>query len=275
MTRRSLALRSLAAFLAVAAVLLALGSCWPQRATARTPEYRVLLPRVMSSEAPWERGAAMDDWHPESCADLNALHVSWLYDWGTGGGNYCPLYEYVPMAWGRTYTTPTLTGNSAWLLGMNEPNNCNIGGSCVTPAEAATDWHYLEATGRLLVSPAPLNLGGDTWLDDFLALCAGCRVDAIGVHFYAWYNCTTTAVTNLEAYLLTIEARYPGMPLWLTEYGCREDNAGFLALVLPFVEVHTYRNAVWTMYPYTGWLTLFDAHGDLTELGLLYRGVMP
>lgn len=256
-------------------------------AAARTPQYRVLLPRVLSSESPWERGGAAG-WYvgheADVCPDLHTLHAAWWYDWGTGNAAFCEGVEYVPMIWGRDFVTATLTGNSRWLLGFNEPNLPTQ--AWMTPEEAVSLWRHLEDTGRLLVSPAVYadyncNPCGN-WLERFMTLCAArlptpCRVDVIALHWYGMgggVECGPEGVARLEAYLAMRAAEYPGYPLWLTEWACRWGEAEFAAAALPAVERYTARSAAWEMYEYPGWQPLLR-DGALTPYGVIYAGVMP
>lgn len=260
--------------LALAALVFALAT--PPARPAAGPVY--LVP-VMGGGA-WPRGAAVPYPYRHAavlCNHLSALHAQWWYDWDTVGGELCAGREFVPMIWGRITATPTLTGDSAWLLGFNEPNL--PGQSNLSPAEAAALWPLLEATGRKLVSPAVYagsNYAGDTWLEDFLAACAGCRVDAIALHWYGWADCGPAAVAAFESYLSQRAAQYPGVPLWLTEYGCQADEAGFADAALTIADRYAARHSLWALYTeeYPPWEGLADG-AYLSHLGGIFAGGPP
>ncbi|AKT36458.1 glycoside hydrolase family protein [Chondromyces crocatus] len=188
-----------------------------------------------------------------SQADMLALSpaVSWWYNWthvpdeGVRPDAYTTIgVEYVPMVWGgggldaarATQIADEMPGGVRFLLGFNEPNfgeQANLSAS-----EAAALWPHVEAIasarGLELVSPAVNYCGGScqetdpfTYLDDFFAACAGCRVDAIGVHIYT--ACQGDG-TNKARWLIDQIERYKArfdQPIWLTEFAC--DNAGSLA----------------------------------------------
>lgn len=240
---------------------------------------RVYLVPIAGGGA-WGRGAAVPYPYRHTtvlCNHLSQLHAAWWYDWGLAPGVECAGREFVPMVWGAITATPKLAGDSPWLLGFNEPNLA--GQSNLTPAEAAGMWPLLEATGRRLVSPAVYagaNYGGDTWLEDFLAACAGCRVDAIGLHWYGWTDCGPAAVTALESYLAQRAAEFPGVPLWLTEWGCQADEAGFADAAIPIADRYAQRHALWALYTemYPPWEGL-AAGPYLSHLGSVFAGGPP
>jgi hypothetical protein len=72
---------------------------------------------------------------------------------------------------------------------FNEPDNS--GQAAMTPQQAADAWkqHIQPYAGRVkLVSPAITNGAppsmGTGWMDQFIAACTGCTIDAIAVHIY-------------------------------------------------------------------------------------------
>ncbi len=165
--------------------------------------------------------------------DMNALKagVGWFYGWTTGpsaaakpvmaGANM----EFVPMIWNGSFKVAdavnAIPAGAKYLLGFNEPNfgtQANL-----TPAKAAELWPQIEqiaAQKQLqIVSPATNYCAGNcnqtdpfVWLDDFFKACPNCKVDYVGVH---WYACTLDAlkdhVTKMKKY---------NKPLWVTEFAC-------------------------------------------------------
>jgi hypothetical protein len=183
-----------------------------------------------------KRGIAYGD---NTKADLAALSagIGWWYNWSAspdatlGTTDYAALgVEFVPMIWGGSFNTTTLAtqvpAGAKYLLTFNEPN---FGAqSNLTPTQAAALWPQIEAFATAhdlkIVSPALNYCGGScnetnpfTWLDDFFAACAGCRVDYVAAH---WYACSTSALTG---YLGEYESKYT-QPIWLTEFSCLDGS---------------------------------------------------
>lgn len=200
-----------------------------------------------------KRGVAYGHHSP---ADLAALSpgVSWWYNWAfvpdqeLADGSYRQLdVEYVPMIWGagsdRTAAATDIPSGARTLLGFNEPNfgsQANLSAS-----DAAALWPELEdiadARGLDLVSPAVNFCGGDcqetdpfAYLEEFLAACRGCRVDALGIHVYV--GCHPDGDNHAEwliNHVETYKSRF-SQPLWLTEFAC--DDADSEAEQLAFLE---------------------------------------
>jgi hypothetical protein len=85
-----------------------------------------------------------------------------------------------------------IAGGASHLLGFNEPDlpaQANL-----SPQAAADAWkqHIQPYAGRAkLVSPAITNGPppmGTGWMDQFLAACNGCTIDAIAIHIYSPVN---------------------------------------------------------------------------------------
>lgn len=275
------------AWLALLAILLSLPGSGPSAASAPKPAttYAVYLPGLVNDTATWPRGTSVCCNGTQTlCTDLNQIHASWYYNWSLSEPRQCSA-EFVPMQWGHTNVTPTVTGNSEWLLGPNEPNNCwdPSASECQSPEAVASQWHYLEGTGRKLVGPSVFaaNDYSDTWLEQFMAECAaigGCRIDAIGLHWYDWRG--TCDVAELEAYLAMRREQFPGIPFWVTEWGCVNGELAYAEQAIPVIEQYLGadgRQAIWTLYTegyYPRWEPLIR-DGALTPLGRLYRGDVP
>jgi hypothetical protein len=80
-------------------------------------------------------------------------------------------------------------GGTQCAFRFNEPDNG--GQAAMTPQQAADAWkqHIQPYAGRVkLVSPAITNGAppsmGTGWMDQFLAACTGCTIDAIAIHIY-------------------------------------------------------------------------------------------
>lgn len=235
-----------------------------------------------------------------SQADQAALSpgVSWWYNWAfvpdqaLAGGSYLDLdVEYVPMIWGagsdREAAMDDIPDDARALLGFNEPN---FGSQAdMSAADAAALWPELEAIADahdlLLVSPAVNFCGGDCqdtdpfdYLDDFLAACTDCRVDALGIHIYV--GCNPSGENHAEwliNHVETYKSRFPH-PLWLTEFACddaanEDEQLGFLEDAVEYLENEP-RIARYAWFagradnvPY---VDLLGADGELTALGQRY-----
>ncbi len=208
------------------------------------------------------------------CGDIAALGARWFYDWNYK--NPCPdsQAEFVPMAWSiRALPQPSQLPKSEWLLGPNEPNY--KGQAVASPQDVVIAWPALEATGRKLASPAvsacenPKNTNclNPLWLEQFMALCTKCRIDAIAVH---WYGCNVNA---LAAYLDKRASQFK-KPLWLTEWSC-PNSAGnpvaFMQKALPVVQARVARYA-WFATRTENWPDLGPllVGNKLTPLGSVY-----
>src|SRR3989338_8678886 len=131
---------------------------------------------------------------------LNALNISWYYNWREGGKIHANGV-FVPMVWRQdTIDEAEVIYQSSSkkfpvLLAFNEPNNPGMASRdppqvLLTPAEAASYWDRLTAISTRISAPAPSdgpNGGADgSWLDAFMKLTAdkGKRVDFVTLHWY-------------------------------------------------------------------------------------------
>jgi Glycosyl hydrolase catalytic core/Malectin domain len=228
------------------------------------------------------------------CADLVTFNVSWYYTWG-----YTPAciagvkgVEFVPMVWsaGSLPIPSPLPGGSDWLLGFNEPN-ITPGQANMTPAQAASLWPQLEATGRRLVGPAVADCGGPggacnygtlNWYRDFLGNCSQCRVDAVALHLYF---CDAQDAVNKLTALYELTQR----PIWLTEFACNaptsaSQTSSFASALLPRLESLAVVQRYSWFIPYCGGcgagdllyssLTLDQTGtGNLTAVGRIYSAL--
>ena len=182
---------------------------------------------------PNKRGIAYAFSPNSAAADMNALKpgVGWFYGWTTGpsaaakpvmaGANM----EFVPMIWNGSFKVTdavnAVPAGAKYLLGFNEPN---FGAQAnLTPEKAAELWPQVEqiaAQKQLqIVSPATNYCAGNcnrtdpfVWLDDFFKACPTCKVDYIGVH---WYACTIEALQDHIG-----KMKKYNKPLWVTEFAC-------------------------------------------------------
>ncbi len=243
-----------------------------------------------------KRGIASTTTPPAALAPSgSAPGVTWWYDWSNEPADAGSTLEFVPMIWGSAGLAGPLPANARYLLGFNEPNF--TAQSNLTPTQAAADWPQVEklarAAGIPIVSPAVNYCGSPsdssgcsdravtdpyTWLQDFLAACPGCEVDALAVH---WYNCD---LPSLQGYIegntdagggLAGFVQF-GKPIWLTEFSCDASatlaqQEAFMKAAIPYLEASPYvqRYSWFSAGPIPNAL-LVDGSGALTDLGKTY-----
>lgn len=141
----------------------------------------------------------------ESLAQANAAintPTSWMANWdsspatGSGQASGSPKVEYVAQLWGSdaTHIAAWLTNaKTPWLMGPNEPDNCNGGGACLTVQEAVSlHTKYiapLRTGGTKVTTPCTqnnigsVNIGSD-YMGQFLNQSLPNSFDAIAFHWY-------------------------------------------------------------------------------------------
>ncbi|MYS23011.1 RNA polymerase [Streptomyces sp. SID4948] len=148
--------------------------------------------------------------------------AGWYFTWSTTHSGISGP-GFVPMIWGAKSVDAASLAQAKqagpYLLGFNEPDMAAQ--SNMTVDQALSLWPQLEATGKVLGSPA-VAYGGDTaggWLDRFMsgAQSKGYRVDFIALHWYGGDFTTPDAVAQLKSYLQAVWNRYH-KPIWLTEF---------------------------------------------------------
>lgn len=192
------------------------------------------------------------------------------------------------------------------VLGFNEPDKTNQAN--LTPQRAADWWKFyiapLNQSGLRRGSPAvaqvAANSSSQAWFSDFMNQVGctqqstkpkNCSVDFIATHAYQAWNTVDpqTNANNLKKALDTIHAKWPYLKIWITETGtvnragemtagkARSYMAAEMAMLnkLPYIERYAWvfdysmdidlGNGAFT---YT---SLYNTHGDMTELGKLYR----
>jgi len=166
-----------------ALMLLILAACLPaSEPSKQTLPYRFYMP-IAKIPAP-RKGMGLSY---GVCSDAIAMGTRWQYGW-TARPTACNYTEDVPMIWGYSQMGATVTGDSPYLMGFNEPDR--PGQANLTPGKAAELWHMLEAEhpDRLLVSPAPSHLHPE-WLALFRGAYIGRygtppRLDVLAIHCY-------------------------------------------------------------------------------------------
>lgn len=211
------------------------------------------------------------------CVDLDALGVSWFYNWRTQNPCSDRQVEFVPQVWGSWekldwVPEPGTVAAEGYpiVLGFNEPDRPDQAN--LTVDEALALWPAFELDGVRVGSPATVER---TWLEEFMAGvdARGLRVDFITLHWYGWEAGHCDDVTRLESRIVWAEQW--GLPIWITEWSCREHPPDVVerffhqAVALferhPLVERHA-----WFLSRSDGGFEnarLVDSDGALTDLG--------
>ncbi len=159
-------------------------------------------------------GIAADPWEINP-ASIQALGVSWYYNWTALPATNLDAVGFVPMVWGAATVSPgylAAAARAGTVLGFNEPDSSAQSGMSVQ--QALDLWPQLEATGARLGSPATTNaLNG--WMSDFMhgADTLGLQVDFVAVHYYS----DDLDVGRFKWYLETVHDTY-GKAIWVTEF---------------------------------------------------------
>ena len=252
--------------------------------------YTLYLPIIMTAPGP-VKGVAGG-----SCEDVAAVGGRWRYGW-MPQINDCPNIEDVPMIGNTKAMGQPVGGDSAWLMGFNEPDwkeQANI-----PPKEAAIMWRQIEALypTRLLVAPAPsCARGGEQWLVNFYNEYRKLygrppRLDALAVHCYNGLGDTTECKELVRWYLRQAQT-WGVAEVWVTEFGFQawRSDGDFawgpgLAAMDDFIQflneqpgVTRYawftarmRGDEWWSWGPDATTALFD-DGGLTPFGKQYRG---
>lgn len=250
-----------------------------------------------TSACPSKRGVAYAFDPAGAAADMNAMKssVSWFYGWASGPSAAArPVYaaanlEFVPMVWGGAFNVAdvvkAIPAGSKYLLGFNEPNfgkEANL-----TPEKAAELWPQIEQIAAQknlkIVSPATNYCAGNcnrtdpfVWLDDFFKACPTCKVDYIGVH---WYACTIEA---LQSHIEKMK-KY-NKPMWLTEFACVDGGPWSSDQVKAYaVQAMTWLEQEPSVFRYSWFsgrstisnVSLLGDSGSLTAVGSAYVNQAP
>lgn len=216
--------------------------------------------------------------------------ITWHYNWSpqeNGNITSYPLIasRFIPMIWGENTleNANIVLPNANYLLTFNEPNfneQANL-----TAAQAAALWPSIEKLATQqnmkIISPAVNYCGTDcnetdpyTWLDNFFAQCANCRVDAIAVHVY---RCDPNGIME---YLQEFKTRYQ-KPIWVTEFACLESSEtitdavelNYMQQIVPLFENEpSIERYAWFTgrYSISPVVNILGNNGQLTKLGRTY-----
>jgi len=261
---------------------------------------RLYLPTIM---ADWISGREISSKKGVSLAcgggaaqarEVQQLRVSWIWNWGTDPPLF-PGIESVPAVWDAARIGKPLGGNSAWVLGFNEPDVSNQ--ARMTPEAAAVAWRQLEATypDRKLTSPQVVEPGNwlERWHTAYIELYGQPpRLDALAVHTY-YGNTADAYITQVQHYIALAQAwdiPEVWVPEWALSHGLDRTLRDTLAEMTAYVtwleaENMVTRYAAWTNrvecmdgafgFTYDSFAdTPLVAHdGHLTALGATYQAL--
>lgn len=225
---------------------------------------------------------------------IQALQARWFYSWSANMPDDVPEgIEFVPMTWGKLgKKSQSLLAKLEQqrdeskitaLMGFNEPDKKNQ--SDITVDEALAMWPRLMELGLPLGSPGCVH-PDNQWMKDFMkgVQQRKLRVDFVCVHSYGGPN-----ASGLMNRLNRIHQMY-GRPIWITEFAVGDWNAksarenkhrpakvaAFMREVLPMLERAKFvQRYAWYSAKPDNWAlgtsALFDAQGELTALGKIYR----
>jgi len=223
----------------------------------------------------------------------SALKGHWMYSWGRNLAEEIPEnVEFVPMFWGKGSVTDenisnikqlVADGKVKYVLGFNEPDGADQANMSVD--EAIALWPKLEEIGVPLISPAPVN-PTNAWMTEFMTRAdeLGLRIDFVAVHSYGGAN----ALSFINKLKETHEAY--NRPIWVTEFAVAdwnatspENNRYSEAEVINFMQEATQAmNSIEWVERYS-WFDgqnaalassgLFDADGNMTQLGQVYAAI--
>jgi len=214
-------------------------------------------------------------------AALQKVGAQWWYGWRPNPGG-----DGVPMIWGPSDLGKPVSGDAAWIMFYNEPENEYQ--SDVDPAPAATDWPVLLRTypGRRYVSPGCYSV---EWLEEWLPLVE-VKPDALAAHCYMMMGGEGGCKSHLERFI-ALAAQYGIGEVWVTEFAYVPiSGEGYDAAVAWMLDITAWMEVqpmitryAWFELAYTGaepWAWGTDRNtslvdydtGRLTKLGCAYVG---
>lgn len=219
--------------------------------------------------------------------------ITWYYNYGSQPTASITNLNYVPMLWGGSgngtfmsnVTTLLKNGvNITAVMGFNEPDGCNGGGSCLTPTDAADIWiaqiePLKKSHGLLLGSPATTGSDqGIQWYREWFTACnGGCNPDFMTAHFYGGYSDLASWIGQLHGYY---SANVTG-GLWLTEFAYPSANLSVTQTYYnetinfldqwSYITHYAYFGAFRSVYSNIGVnAAFFTGAGKLTDIGSWY-----
>ena len=202
---------------------------------------------------------------------VNALNVTWCYDWGQGNADRLPDAEWVPHHIYEDWPSVSVCGSvtqSPHMQTNNEPGNS----ADDHPQDVETvlnNWENLMATGMRLCSPSSHD-GSLNWMYAFMDSidARGWRCDILDMHCY-WPE------WNLNNQLQGWYDRYK-RPIWVSEFvwGASWNNNGIFATDRSFSIENQQKNydvmskvlTNWNSWPYIERYAYWNSEADCSKL---------
>ncbi|KAF4552470.1 Glycosyl hydrolase catalytic core domain-containing protein 4 [Elsinoe fawcettii] len=267
-----------------------------------------LAPAAFAAKTSAKRGIVYVT--PEVVTDNNfwtdkSNDLTWYYNYATAptGAFAGSNMQFIPMQWGMPAQNPDVdrsfynsvkqlqkTQNVTWVLGFNEPDGCDNGGSCVDAKQAAIAWvkqfePMRKDLGVKLGGPGCTGAAsGWTWLQAFHTACAelknnntGCEMDFLPIHWYGNFD-------GLASHLGRVNSTYSNVSeIWVTEfayanedlqttqqfYNLSIDYFDRLDIIGKYSYFGPFRSDVSNVGPNVPFLT---GDGKLTDIGSWYLG---
>ncbi len=226
------------------------------------------------------------------------VNASWYYNWGLGS-NSDPDRQFAPMSWGKNHLNTQAKIDAVvnkkdvtYILSFNESDHCDgqsgqWGGLCIVDTAVLYHRNTMK-TGLRILGPSCREGEELRWVKDMndLAIPLGARMDVIGMHWYDWGgNPQNTPDENPVNIFNRFKNRviacynYYKMPIWITEFNAnryrnRWVQDEFLKLALPWMEETHYVERYAYFQPNGGNGSFFDAAGNITSTGLIYRDLV-
>lgn len=220
-----------------------------------------------------KKGVGLAESTGMGASQIEALQVSWFYNWGPQSDIKTPA-AFVPMVF-STRSLKTLVEHSPVVLGFNEPDNGKQ--SNLTVSDALTAWPVMARKAQRLGSPAMAGnpVDGD-WLPTFMQ--ANPKVDFVTLHWYKGVQ-ASKFINDVKALCKAYQK-----PVWVTEFAPQtvaqsksSPDKYKPAEVVQFIrETVSWMNTEPCVERFawhdakTGSSALFDEKGQLTATGKAY-----
>ncbi len=178
-------------------------------------QYFSYLPLIQISLNVLKKGVPLTYPYDGDCATVATMNASWEYSWLPNPPN-CPGVENIPMIETAGDVNRTLTGNSLWIMGFNEPDARGLSAS-----DAAGYWRQIETMypTRKLLAPAPTG-AHPSWIVDFRNAYISSygvppRLDGLAAHCFSW---AASECISIAQQFKTWAIFWGMSEVWVTEF---------------------------------------------------------
>lgn len=185
--------------------------------------YRVYLPLIFSN-GPVLAKKGVPLTYSADCPVVATMGAWWQYSWSPTPAN-CPGIENVPMISVPSEINATLTGNSQWILGFNEPDE-SWQPAYMDPATGAQLWRQIEqkyppSSGKKLMSPGTGSEDYTHWLLNFrnsyiAQYGTPPRLDGLAAHCLKWW--ASQAINDCVPKYVDWANAWGASEVWVTEF---------------------------------------------------------